>query len=95
MIDADSTPSVPWDIRRDGRAWTREEWVVRRELGPEKIELSQGKLFWTDEDRLTMLALLLENVGVDRAVQLGDPRVWREAIAALPGSGGPDTSEMS
>jgi len=72
-----------WDIRRKGRAWSPEEWDVRRELTPEKIELSRGKLFWTDEDRLSMLALLLENLGADQAVRLGDPRVWREAIARL------------
>jgi hypothetical protein len=26
---------------------------------------------------------LLENVGVDAAIRLGDPAVWREAIAEL------------
>ena len=31
-----------------------------------------------------MLGLLLENVGADAAVHLGDPEVWREAVAALP-----------
>ena len=32
---------------------------------------------------LTMLALLLENVGIDKAVALGDSSIWREAIDAL------------
>jgi len=45
-----------------------------------------GKLYWDDEERLTMLGLLLENVGIDKAIRLGDPRLWREAIAALPGA---------
>ena len=30
-----------------------------------------------------MLALLLENVGAERAVRLGNARVWRAAVAAL------------
>jgi hypothetical protein len=30
-----------------------------------------------------MLALLLENVGTDKAVRIGNPEVWREAIANL------------
>jgi hypothetical protein len=47
---------------------------------PEKIEMIRGKLFWDDEERLTVLALLLENLGVDQAVRLGDPAVWREAV---------------
>ena len=76
-------PPVAWNIQRSGRAWTWEEWNARRELTPEKIELIEGKLFWCDEDRLNMLALLLENIGVDAAIRLGDPEVWRQAIAAL------------
>jgi len=83
MEPDEATAEVRWDIRRQGRPWTREEWDARRELTPDKNELSRGKLYWRDEDRLTMLALLLENLGVDQAVHLGDPEVWREAIAAL------------
>jgi len=42
-----------------------------------------GKLFWEETQRLTLLALLLENVGVDQAVRLGDPEVWRTAVREL------------
>jgi hypothetical protein len=42
-----------------------------------------GRLYGTEEERLTMLALLLENVGVDKAVRLGEASVWRAAGAAL------------
>jgi hypothetical protein len=52
-------------------------------LAPEKIELIEGKLFWTDRDRLIMLGLLLENVGVEEAIRLGDPAVWKAAITKL------------
>jgi hypothetical protein len=78
-------PNLGWDIRREGRSWTREEWNERRELTPEKIELIKGRLFWSDEDRMTMLALLLENVGVDRAIRLGSPQNWRDALGQLDG----------
>jgi len=30
-----------------------------------------------------MLGLLLENVGVNAAVRLGDPQMWRDAVAEL------------
>jgi len=79
----ESRPEIDWDIRRVGRTWARDEWEVRREVVPEKIELCAYKLFWTEEDRLAMLALLLENVGVDRVVRLGDPQVWRDAVAQI------------
>ena len=72
-----------WDIQREGRSWKRGEVQARYELAPEKIELIEGKLFWSEEDRLTMLALLLENLGVDKAVRLGNPAIWREAIEQL------------
>lgn len=89
MIDEDEIipglpvpSSVNWDIRREGRAWG-EEARDRWELRPEKFEMWKGKIFWTDHERLLMLGLLLENLGVDAAVRLGDPRIWRAAIADL------------
>lgn len=74
---------IDWDIRREGRAWSADEVWQRYDLAPEKIELVDGKLFWSEEDRLRMLGLLLENVGVNQAIRLGNPQVWHEAIAEL------------
>jgi len=73
-----------WDIRNEGRAWGKDEAWARFVLTPEQIEMVKGKLLSTEQDRETLLALLLENVGADRAVQLGDPEVWRAAVAKLP-----------
>jgi hypothetical protein len=75
--------SSRWDIRRDGRAWRAGEAMARYELTPEKIEMVEGRLFWSTEQRITMLGLLLENVGADAAVRLGDPAVWKAAVAGL------------
>ena len=74
---------IRWDIRREGRSWEGDEAWERYQLTPEKTEMTDGKLYWDDEERLTMLGLLLENVGIDKAIRLGDPRLWREAIAEL------------
>lgn len=78
------TTKPTWDIRNEGRAWRGEEAWERFQLTPEKIEMVHGKVLWSDEDRELMLGLLLENVGADRAVQLGNPEVWRAAVAKLP-----------
>jgi hypothetical protein len=75
--------SISWDIRREPRAWGSEA-LQRYELTPEKIELIDGKLLWDDEERLMLLGLLLENLGLDAAVRLGEPAVWRAAVADLP-----------
>jgi hypothetical protein len=74
---------VDWDIRRSGRAWASGEAMQRYELTPEKLEMIDGKLLWSDEDRVNLVGLLLENVGADRAVRLGNAQVWREAVAQL------------
>lgn len=75
--------AIEYDIRRQGYAWPREFARERYYLAPEKIEMIDAKLFWNEEQRLRMLGLLLENVGADAAVRLGDPEVWRAAIADL------------
>ena len=75
--------AIAWNIGRAGRSWTGEEARQCWELTPEKFEMDHGKLFWDEEQRLTLLALLLENVGVDQAVRLGDPDVWRAAVREL------------
>jgi hypothetical protein len=75
--------SVHWDIRRAGRAWIGAEFRERADLRPEKLEIWEGKLLLNEEERVKLLGLLLENVGVDRAVQLGDPAIWLGAVDAL------------
>jgi hypothetical protein len=72
-----------WRIGRGGQPWPHEDAIERFYLAPRKIEMCDAMLFFTEAQRLTMLALLLENVGVDQAVRLGDPDVWRAAVAAL------------
>jgi hypothetical protein len=57
--------------------------MQRYELTPEKLEMIRGKLLWSQKDRVKLLGLLLENVGADRAVRLGDAQVWRDAVAGL------------
>lgn len=70
-----------WDIRRDGRAWDSDEFDQRLDLRPEKLEIWEGKLLWSDEERVELLGLLLENLGTDHAVRMGDIGIWRDAIA--------------
>jgi len=74
-----------WDIRLDGRAWARDEALSRHGMISEacRVEMNQGKLLWSDEERLILLGLLLENIGAAQAVKLGDPQVWRDAVEAL------------
>jgi hypothetical protein len=87
MIDEDEVedrPAIVWDIHREGRAWTKDEFNVRADRLVElKFEISRGRLFWSEETRRMVLAMLLENVGMDEAVRMGDPARWKEAIDGL------------
>ena len=77
--------TIRWDIRREGRAWGGNELYTRRERMPEKFEVIDGRLLWSEDEQLTMLGIMLEQVGIDAAIRLGDPARWRAAIADLPG----------
>jgi hypothetical protein len=74
---------IKWDIRRKGRSWTGDEADVRYFAAPEKLEMVDGKFYDYYEERLHMPGCLLENLGAEAATRLGDPQVWREAIANL------------
>ena len=83
MNDGPPPPDqISWDIRLEGRAWASEAFE-RFDLLPEKTEMIDGKLFWSEADRVRVLGLLLENVGAAQAVRLGDPEVWRRAVKGL------------
>jgi len=68
-----------WDIRRHGQPITLEQY---HSLPEAPLELIAGHLHGRQEYRVTLLGALLQNVGIDAAVGLGDFAVWKEAIAA-------------
>ena len=76
-----------FDVRREGRRWTTEEieskWRQSHATIPEKLELIEGKVFLSDEQRITMLGWMLEQLGADVAVRTGEPEVWREAVEEM------------
>jgi hypothetical protein len=74
--------STEWDIQREGRVWSHEEFERRIYQAAEKIEYTGG-IFTYEDERLTVLAMLLENLGVNKAVQLGNLPDWKAAIAEL------------
>lgn len=69
-----------WDIRREGRRWKKDEFERRLNQAPEKIEYVGG-IFASERERLTVLAMLLENLGIDKAVQFGNLEDWKAALA--------------
>ena len=71
-----------WDIRREGRAWSAEEVRHRKDLRPEKLEIIDGKLLWYEEERVALAGILIENIGADAVVRLGDIEVWKSAVRA-------------
>jgi len=71
-----------YDIGLEGRPWGDDAQARHDEL-PQKIEMIRGRLFWSDEDRITVLAALMQHVGAAAAVRIGDPEVWKAAVRGL------------
>jgi hypothetical protein len=69
-----------WDIRRKGREWTNEEFNRRIYQAPEKIEYVGG-IFASERERLIVLAMLLENLGIDKVVRFGRLEDWKSALS--------------
>lgn len=69
-----------WDIGLEGRQWTGEELSTREDAVPAGIELIRGQILWSEDERLTLLAMLLEIVGARAAVRMGSPEVWKRAL---------------
>ena len=73
---------IEWDIRREGRRWSHEEFDQRIYQAPEKIEFVDG-IFASDRERLNVLGMLLENLGIDKVIRFGKLEDWKAAIADL------------
>lgn len=82
ILNVEDFDPAEWKIKRDGREWKGEEFDKRIYQAPEKIEYVGG-IFVDEGERLTVLAMLLENLGIDKAVQLGNMEDWKAAIAEL------------
>jgi hypothetical protein len=69
-----------WTISRFGHRWSREQAERRMYQAPEKIEFVGG-IFSSDRERLTVLGMILETMGIDAAVEFGRIEDWKSAIA--------------
>ncbi len=75
-----------WDIRWEGRHWRDDECLDRNERLPDsfRVEINDGQLGFNEQERLTVLAMLLENVGLDKTfrflldISLQDGDISRE-----------------
>jgi hypothetical protein len=72
--------SIKWDIRREGRRWSNEEFDQRLYRAPEKIEFVNG-IFASEQERFNVLGMLLENLGIDKVVRFGRLADWKAATA--------------
>jgi hypothetical protein len=77
-----SNPTNPtkWDICREGRQWSKEEFDQRIDLAPEKIAYFKG-IFGSERERLNVLGMLSENFGIDKVIRLGRLEDWKAAVA--------------
>lgn len=76
------SPDITWKVDLEPTVLTGQEFRARynhRNM-PEKFEAIHGKLFWSDEQRLHVLAMLLEAVGLKRTLSLCPPEALRAVL---------------
>ena len=83
---------------RDASGRTRNS-INGLDQAPEKIEYVDG-IFASDRERLNVLGMLLENLGIDKVVRFGKLEDWKAAIADLEkkqgfGNQAPDRQELN
>lgn len=76
-------PEIPWDIRPEPRRLSADELFQRRHRYPDKSEVIDGELLWSEEERTALLGTLLELFGTRAVVQFGDSEAWRQAVRDL------------
>jgi len=61
----------PWKFDRKGRSWHGDETLDRNNLIPDsaRIEIHQGKLLFSDNERMRLLAMLIENLGTEKLIE--------------------------
>jgi hypothetical protein len=76
------SPDITWKIASDPASLTRDEFWARysHKNMPDKFEATGGRLFWHDDQRLHVLAMLLEAVGLRKALELCPPEEVRAAL---------------
>lgn len=77
VLNVEGFDPTEWDIRREGRVWSHEEFERRIYQAPEKIEYTGG-IFTYEDERLTVLAMLLENLGIDKPFNLETWKIGKQ-----------------
>jgi hypothetical protein len=80
-IDWDAPPEPgTFTIGLEGQLWKVTRFDELETVLPEKMELIEGKLFWTERHRVGMLGAMLEQLGLVEAVRLAPKELWEEAL---------------
>jgi hypothetical protein len=83
-VEGEEAAPIVWDVRRDARTWSATEAHARLRLAHGldlEIDIVRGKLYWSEEARVAILAMVLESLGLDAAVRLAPLERWTEALA--------------
>ena len=80
------SPDITWKIDAEPATLSHDEfWARYSHINmPEKFEAIHGKLFWNEEQRLHVLAMLLEALELRKALSLCPPEAVRTALANEP-----------
>lgn len=69
---------VNWSIKYEGRKWSEVEVIERNKILPAKISISDGMLMDNESDRINLLNMLFENVGVEKSLDLMEEKLIKK-----------------
>ena len=68
-----------WPIERRSKSFSGDAFTEMVERFPARVDCCDGMIGPDHERRMLMLAMLIENVGVDEVIKIGNAELWLEA----------------
>ncbi len=71
-----------WPVERTPKRFSGDEFSAMVDRFPARVDCCDGMIGENHQQRLLMLAILIENVGIDEVVKIGPLQLWIDAVNA-------------
>lgn len=69
-----------WPVAREPKTFSGDEFFEMVDRFPARVDCCEGKVGANQSQRLLMLAMLIQCVGVDEVVKIGGIQNWIDAV---------------
>lgn len=71
-----------WPIERTPKMFSGDDFFEMVDRFPARVDCCDGMIGENNQQRLLMLAMLIENIGIDAVVKIGPLQLWIDAVNA-------------